>query len=471
MKTNRQPDHDPAIAPEHRAFVPSEHYAVLLQPEKRSQLLVWVIAAFLISAILWAANASLEQVTRGEGKVIPSSQRQIVQNLEGGIVKAILVSEGETVTAGQPLLQLDDTRFRSDYAGQSQDLISLEADSIRLNALLTSIRTRPIDKSPGSLWRKSVIVTPNELAFPKDLQEGHDKLLQRQRNEYRDKLATLGNQLDVMAQQIQQRSRELDEARARLANQKQSYYLASEEYKITKPLADEGVVPRVELLKIKRQVNDTRREMTSTELQIPAMRAALNEAIYKRLDIALNARSDIQAELNQTADKLDSLRQTHVGLEDKVSRTLVTSPVNGKIQAIHINTLGGVIQPGMDLVEIIPTEDSLLVEAKIAPKDIGFLHPGLKATVKFSAYDFTVYGGLSGTLEHISADTQIDEEGNSFYQIRIRTDQHAFQDRHGKPLPIIPGMHAVADIITGHKTVLQYLLNPVLKAQHTALRE
>ncbi|MBY5944983.1 HlyD family type I secretion periplasmic adaptor subunit [Photobacterium rosenbergii] len=459
------------VKQQHLDYVRDSHYAELLEASGRSRLLLWVVVLFFTAAVIWAAFAPIEQVTRGEGKVIPSSQRQIIQNLEGGIIEAILVREGEQVSTGQPLIQLDDTRFKADFEEKNQDLLGIKADSIRLTALLGSIKTSSPDKSPSKLWRQSVTIVPAELTFPEHFHQQNAALVKRQQNEFRDQLASLDNQLTLIAQQIQQKSRELEEARARLKNQKQSYYLASEEYRITKPLADEGVVPKVELLKLQRQVNETRREMTSTELQIPAMKAGLNEAIFKRLDVALNFRSDIQSQLNQTSDKLDALSQSHLGLQDKVVRTLVTSPVTGTVQKIHITTLGGVIQPGMDLIEVVPSEDSLLVEAQISPKDIGFLRPGLTAVVKFTAYDFTQYGGLTGTLEHISADTLLDEEGHSYYQIRIRTDKTAITDAAGKQLPIIPGMNAVADIVTGEKTVLQYLLNPVLKAQQTALRE
>ncbi|MGF1726903.1 HlyD family type I secretion periplasmic adaptor subunit [Photobacterium nomapromontoriensis] len=457
-----------SLDPENIEFADDTQASLLLKTPVSARILLWIVAAFFVTALIWAGLANLDQVTRGQGKVIPSSQRQIVQNLEGGILKAILIQEGEQVSAHQPLMQIDDTRFRSDVEEKNQDLAGLQADAIRLTALLQSVQTKKITDTH---WSHSVTVSSVPLIFPDDFHQQHAALIRRQSHEYRDKLANLDNQLSVIAQQITQKARELDEARARLANQKQSYSLTREEYRITKPLADEGVVPRVELLKLKRQVNDTRREMTSTELQIPVLKAAFHEAIYKRLDIALNFRSETQAELNQTSDKIDTLSQTHIGLQDKVTRTVVTSPVNGTVQKIHINTIGGVIQPGMDLIDIVPTEDNLVIEAKIAPKDIGFLRPGLRAIVKFTAYDFTQYGGLDGTLEHISPDTVVDEEGNSFYHIQIRTDHTHFTDPLGNQLPIIPGMTAATDIITGKQTVLQYLLNPVLKARHTALRE
>lgn len=257
--------------------------------------------------------------------------------------------------------------------------------------------------------------------------------------------------------------------RARVDNLRQSYNFARKELDITKPLADEGVVPRIELLKLQRQVNDTRRELTSSELKIPVLRSAIKESMLSRVDAALKFRSEQQEKLNQAQDKLSALTESAVGLEDRVNRTVVISPVTGTVKTLGINTVGGVIQPGMDIVEIVPTEDSLLVEAKIAPQDIAFLRPELPAIVKFSAYDFTKYGGLEGVLEHISADTTQDEEGNSFYIVRVRTEKYSFG--HNEELPIIPGMTASVDIITGKRTVLDYMLKPILSAQNNALKE
>ncbi|PSW20755.1 HlyD family type I secretion periplasmic adaptor subunit [Photobacterium sanctipauli] len=450
-----------SVNQKHIDYMDDSSSALLLQAPKGASVLLGVVVAFIALAFIWAANAELEQVTRGQGRVIPSQQLQVVQNLEGGIVKEILIAEGEKVSPQQPLILIDDTRFRSDFDEKAIDLAGLQADALRLGALLESVQTN----------KQAVTISTDKLTYTDAFATQHTDLVKRQRSEYQDTLANLSNQLSVISQQIQQKNRELDEAKARLANQKRSLSLASQEYRITKPLADEGVVPKVELLKLQRQVNDSRREVTSTEMNMPVLKAELSEAKLKRLDIALKFRADTQAELNQTADKLDTLSQASIGLEDKVTRTTVVSPVNGRVHKLHINTVGGVIQPGMDLIEIVPTESSLLVEAKIAPKDIAFLRPGLKARVKFTAYDFTVYGGLEGILEHISADTLTNEQGDSFYQIRIRTDEPHMLDKDGSQLPIIPGMTAAADIITGHRTVLQYLLNPVLKARHTALRE
>ena len=239
---------------------------------------------------------------------------------------------------------------------------------------------------------------------------------------------------------------------------------------MNRPLAKEGIVPRVELIKLERQVNEMRGELENARLLLPKQNALLRETILKRNDVALKFRVDAQKELDDKQSKLSQLAEGQVGLKDRVERTSVLSPVKGTIKTIKVNTVGGVVQPGMDLIEIVPIEDNLLIEARVLPKDIAFLRPGLPAIVKISAYDFAIYGGLKGTLEHISADTIQDEKGNAFYLVRVRTDKSYLGDA-SKPMPIIPGMMASVDIITGKKSVLEYLMKPIIRAKQSALRE
>ncbi|HIF6013308.1 TPA: HlyD family type I secretion periplasmic adaptor subunit, partial [Vibrio parahaemolyticus] len=387
--------------------------------------------------------------------------------LEGGLVKEILVKEGQLVKKGQQLLLIDDTRFRSDYREREQQVANLTASVLQLSASINSVAVNRDFNIQD--WEKSVVLDYGKLTFPPVLEETQPQLTQRQKAEYREDLDNLRNQLSVIDQQVEQKQQDLVEIEARVRNLRQSYQYAKKELDITQPLADEGVVPRIELLKLQRQVNDTRREMTSSELKIPVIKSAIKESMLNRIDVALKFRSEQQEKLNNAQDQLSALVESAVGLEDRVNRTVVVSPVTGKIKTLNVNTVGGVIQPGMDIVEIVPTEDTLLVEAKIAPKDIAFLRPNLNAIVKFTAYDFTKYGGLVGELEHISADTTQDEEGNSFYIVRVRTEKTSFgQDAD---LPIIPGMTASVDIITGKRTVLEYLLKPILSAKTNALKE
>ncbi|MGR5287557.1 HlyD family type I secretion periplasmic adaptor subunit [Vibrio maritimus] len=448
-------------------YIDDKTAALLLNTPTSARIMLWVMLLFFVCAVVWAAWAEIDKVTVGQGKVVPSSQIQVIQNLEGGLVKEILVREGDSVTQGQQLLLIDDTRFRSDFREREQQVLNLTASVLQLSASLTSVI---IDESKsGNNWRESVTLDTNKLAYPPTFEENNKNLVSRQRAEYRQDLNELRNELSVIDQQVRQKQQDLVEMQARVRNLRNGYNLARDELNITKPLADEGVVPKVELLKLQRQVNDTRRELTSTELKLPTLRSAIEESKLSRIDIAQKFRSEQQEKLNEAQDRLSSMTESAVGLEDRVNRTVVVSPVNGTVKTLNVNTVGGVIQPGMDIVEIVPTEDTLLVEAKIAPQDIAFLRPELHAIVKFSAYDFTKYGGLDGTLEHISADTTQDEEGNSFYIVRVRTEKTSFG--HDETLPIIPGMTASVDIITGKRTVLDYLLKPIISAQNNALKE
>jgi len=448
-------------------FVDDKTAALLLNTPSSARLMLWMMVLFFIAAIGWASWAEIDKVTVGQGKVIPSSQIQVVQNLEGGLVKEILVKEGQLVEKGQQLLLIDDTRFRSDFREREQQVANLTASVLQLSASINSVVVNRDFKTEN--WRQSVLLDYGKLTFPPSMEETQPKLTLRQKAEYHENLDNLRNQLSVIDQQVQQKQQDLVEIESRVKNLRQSYQYAKKELDITKPLADEGVVPHIELLKLQRQVNDTLREMNSSELKIPVLKSAIRESMLNRIDVALKFRSEQQEKLNDAQDQLSALVESTVGLEDKVNRTVVNSPVTGKIKTLNINTVGGVIQPGMNIVEIVPTEDTLLVEAKIAPQDIAFLRPDLHAIVKFTAYDFTKYGGLEGELEHISADTTQDEEGNSFYIVRVRTDKTNFgQDAD---LPIIPGMTASVDIITGKRTVLEYLLKPILSAKTNALKE
>ena len=448
-------------------YVDDKTAALLLNTPSSARIMLWLMLLFFIIAIAWASWAEIDKVTVGQGKVVPSSQVQVIQNLEGGLVKEILVQEGQSVEKGQQLLLIDDTRFRSDFREREQQLANLMANAIQLSASLASVKIN--EDFDSSNWQKNVEINYDQLSYPDDFKREQPRLIARQKAEYRQDLNELRNQISVIDQQVKQKQQDLIEIQARVRNLRASYSYARKELDITRPLAEEGVVPRIELLKLQRQVNDTRREMTSSELKVPVLRSAIQEAMLSRIDSAQKFRSAQQEKLNEVQDRLSAMSESTVGLQDKVNRTVVVSPVTGTVKTLNINTVGGVIQPGMDIVEIVPSEDTLLVEAKIAPQDIAFLRPELPAIVKFSAYDFTKYGGLEGVLEHISADTTTDEEGNSFYLVRVRTTETSLNK--DASLPIIPGMTASVDIITGKRTVMNYLLKPILSAKTNALKE
>lgn len=455
------------LTPSELEYVDDKTAALLLNTPNNARLMLWVMVIFFVLAAGWSSWAQIDKVTVGQGKVVPSSQVQVVQNLEGGLVKEILVREGQQVQKGQQLLLIDDTRFRSDFREREQQVANLKANVYQLSASMESVEIH--EEAQAEQWQKNVVLNVEKLDFPEEFAQNYPTLVSRQRAEYRQDLNKLRNELSLIDQQVKQKRQDLVEIQARVRNLRDSYRYARKELEITKPLADEGVVPRIELLKLQRQVNDTRRELTSSELKIPVLESAIRESVLNRIDVAQKFRSEQQEKLNQAQDKLSALTESAVGLEDRVNRTIVTSPVTGTVKTLNINTVGGVIQPGMDIVEIVPSEDTLLVEAKIAPQDIAFLRPDLPAIVKFTAYDFTKYGGLEGTLEHISADTTTDEEGNSFYLVRVRTKETSLNK--DSSLPIIPGMTTSVDIITGKRTVMEYLLKPILSARNNALKE
>jgi membrane fusion protein, adhesin transport system len=422
--------------------------ADLHAPRGFAHLLLIVIAAFFVAFFAWASWAELDEVTRGEGKVIPSSQVQVVQNLEGGIVAELLVREGTIVERGQVLVRIDDVRAASD----------LRESRTRHLALL------------GALGRLRAEVEETELVFgPEVLAEAPD-VAHNEQALYKARKDALESELEVLRSQAAQREQELIELATRLGQLERSHALAVEELEITEPLATSRVVSKVQLLRLQREVNNLEGELEATRLAVSRVEAALREADRRIEERYLNFRAAAQRELNTAQAEAAALQEVIAAAADMVSRTEVRSPVRGTVKQLFVNTVGGVIRPGESLVEIVPLEDNLLVEARVRPADIAFLHPGQPAMVKVTAYDFAIYGGLGGVVEDISADTITDERGESFYRVRVRTHDNAL-NKAEEPLPIIPGMTTQVDILTGEKTVLDYLIKPILRAKERALRE
>ncbi|MBO1896480.1 HlyD family type I secretion periplasmic adaptor subunit [Shewanella sp. BF02_Schw] len=441
--------------------------AMMTDAPSGHRLIIWSLSAMMVCFFIWAYFSELDQVTSGTGKVIPSSQIQIIQSLDGGILQEIYVQEGSLVTKEQPLARIDDTRFRSDFDQQEQEVFGLQTNIIRMRTELDSI----IISDMSSDWRQQVKITKQNLVFPQTIIDEEPELVRRQQEEYSIRLDNLSNQLEILVRQIQQRQQEIEELASRISTLTTSYQLVSRELELTRPLARKGIVPEVELLKLERTVNDIQGELQSVRLLRPKVKASMDEAILKRREAVFVYATDLRAQLNEMQTKLSRMNQAQKGAFDKVSKAVIASPVIGTIKKINFNTLGGVVQPGEEIMEIVPSEDKLLIETKITPKDIAFLHPGLPAIVKVTAYDFTRYGGLKGTVEHISADTSQDEEGNSFYIVKVRTQESSLMKDDGTEMPIIPGMLTSVDVITGKKSILEYILNPILRAKDTALRE
>ncbi|MCP4326027.1 MAG: HlyD family type I secretion periplasmic adaptor subunit [Alteromonadales bacterium] len=440
--------------------------AILTQTPTVHRLTIWSLAALFSFFLVWANFAELDRVTRGEGKIIPSSHVQIIQSLDGGILQDLYVKEGMQVTKGQVIARIDDTRFRSDMAQQTQEVDALRANIIRLRAELSNVLVADV-----KAWQLQVKIKKALLQFPDDLQQSSPELVARNQDEYNTRLNNLENQVAIQGQQIRQREQEVKELSSKISTLKNSLQLVNQELKLTIPLAKKKIVPEVELLKLQRTVNDIKGELSSLRIIKPKMQSAFEEAILKRREAVLKYRTEARALLNELQSKLSRLNEAQVGVKDKVSKALITSPVVGTVKTLHITTLGGVVKPGEVLLEIVPSEDKLLVEAKIIPKDIAFIYVGLPAMVKITAYDFTRYGGLEGVVEHISADTTQDKEGNSFYIIRVRTNESSMHSRDKEEMPIIPGMMTSVDVMISKRTVLEYILNPLLRAKELALRE
>ena len=426
-------------------FVADADRHMIYQEPLRARILLRVAGAVVLIFILWAALSSVDEVTRGEGKVIPSRQLQVLQSLDGGIVSEISVKEGQIVEAGQPLLKVDSTRFESSLRENRSQYFSLLAKAARLR----------------SLTEGSDFVVPPEFG-PEDMQ-----LADEERRLYMARASELNAQVSIARQQMLQRQQELVEAQAKREQASQAFRLSARELDLTRPLLDSGAVSEVELMRLERDVTRFRGERDMAAAQISRSQSAIAEANRKIQEVELNFRNEAGKELAETMAKLGALSEGNVGLEDRVKHSVIRSPMKGTVKRLLVNTVGGVVQPGKDLVEVVPLEDILMLEAKVLPRDIAFLRPGQKAIVKFTAYDFAIYGGLDATLDQIGADSLADERGNAYYIVRVHTNKPYLGDN----LPIIPGMVAEVDIITGKKSILAYLLKPVLRAKEAAFTE
>ncbi len=363
-----------------------------------AHIILILTALFLIIMLVWAYFAVLDEVTTAEGKVIPSQKIKVIQNLEGGIVKDILVREGQDVGKGQILMHLDPTRFSSNFQEGKLKKQALEIKIMRLDAELNH----------------------KKFSIPHKLTKTFPELAASEQALY------LSKQHELHA---------LQSKRA----------LLNKEIRMTRPLIREGAVSEVEVLRLQQELHE------------------INGAIGRFRSLSLQ-------ELNAAEAEKSTLEENNKALQDQLARTEVRSPVKGIVKQIYVTTVGGVVKPAMPLMEIVPLEDTLLIEARVKPRNIGFLHPGQEALVKVSAYDFSIYGGLKGKVEHIGADTTVDQKGNSYYEVWVRTQKN-YLEKDKEVLHIIPGMQVTVDVLTGKKSVLDYLLKPILKTKQQALRE
>lgn len=427
-------------------FVEDADAEILVQDERGLRAVIWMCCILLVTLIVWAAMARIDEVARGEGKVIPSSQIQVLQSFDGGVVDDILVREGYVVEKEQVLLRIDPTRFVSSLRETTSQVEALQAKALRLHALASG----------------------EKFEAPETLRTTIPELLAQEQELYEAERQRLNAAVNIAKEQLIQRQQELTEVRARFQQSSESLDLAEQEMRLTKPLVQTGAVSNVELLRLEREVSQLRGENATAAAQIPRLQAAINEAQQKITEVQLTFANEMRTQLTDVNARLRGMQEGSEGLADRVKHAEIRSPVRGTVKQMLVNTVGGIVQPFQPVIEIVPLEDNLLLEVRILPKDIAFIRPGQQALVKFTAYDFAVYGGLDATVENISADTVVDEKGNAFYIVKVRTTTAWL----GKSrLPIIPGMVAEVDLLTGKRTVLAYLMKPILRATQSALGE
>jgi adhesin transport system membrane fusion protein len=415
--------------------------------------LLAIIVGFFAIALLWAWLALIDEIARGEGKVITTSQTQFVQNLEGGIIEKILVQEGDLVKKDQVLFQLDNMRFASAYREGQQGELGLRAKVARLTA---EVQGTPL-QMPAEVVKNAKALADNELAV------------------HRARLGDLAGKNAVLREQLAQRTQEVVELQSKRDRTQEQLQILAREIAITAPMVKEGAVSEVELLRLQRESTRIRGDLDAATLAIPRAQSAIEEARRKMQDNESQFRSQTAGELSAARNELAKVSESVPGLEDRMARTLVRSPVNGVVKTIANKTPGGVVQPGTPLAEVVAVEDSLLVEARIRPQDIAFVAVGQKATVKFAAYDYSIYGGVEGKLVYVSADSiqpqaQPGQSTEPYYVAHVRTLKPGVEYR-GKTLPVIPGMTGQVDVLTGRRSVLYYLLKPINKVFERSLTE
>lgn len=424
-------------------YINSVSQALVEKVPSSSKVLLYLISSLVILFFVWAYYANIDQLVRGESKVIPYGQNQIVQNFEGGIISELLVEEGDFVKKGDILLKLTNKQYSSAYEKNILEIDEYKAKKNRLYA------------------------EANDKDFIFD--EKND-IYEKEYDLYKSDKKQLKSKLGVFKEQISQKEKEKNEIRSRIRHLNQNFKLIRQEQKVMDPLVKKGIVSKVEYLKLLREANTIKNDLESTRLSLRRITSSVNE--YKsRLKEAKNEfQNNAHKEYNDVVAKIKQFSKQNQGLADQVDRTSVISPVSGIIKKMFINTIGGSVQPGMDLVEIVPNEKKLLVEAKIKPEDIAFIYNEQDVTLKFTAYDFTIYGSLTGKIKKISPDSVTDKENNTFYLAYIEVEKD-YLGSEEKPLMIMPGMRGSADILTGKKSVLEYLLKPIIKTKQYAFTE
>lgn len=412
------------------------------------RMAAWLVALLLVMAIGWANYARLDEVAIASAEVVPQGQVKVIQHLEGGILSKIHVQDGQNVKIGDPLAQLD-----LGTTGIDRGQIIVQIDGLMLR------RARLNAEAAGTVP-----------AFPKDIAARHPDLTDSELKSYKSRKRQLASALAVYKSQTRQRQLELKELIARQSSILDNLKLSRERLVMSTDLLQKSLISRMEHLTLKSEVQTLEGQIAQLVPAMPKMRAAIREVAERSHQVMLTFRRTAAEELGETEVALARNRELLTRAADQVKRTLVKSPINGVVKNLRFHTIGGVVSPGDPIMEIVPSGESLIIEARLNPTDIGYVEIGQRATVKLSTYDYIRYGGLDGKVETVAADTSVDPNGNHYYKVVVRTGKSYLGDISGS-LPIIPGMQATVDIHTGDKSVIEYLITPVLKLKHEAFRE
>ena len=429
-------------------FMSELEAAAHLKPARASQLFLWAVFALFAWAFLWSAVSEVDERIRGAGRVMPSSDIQVVQSLEGGVVEEILVAEGQRVKKDQVLLRINNVQFASEQGGIEAQRISLQAMRARLKA-----------EAAGQPY-----VADPEIAqkYP-DIAANEEKL-------YNSRQSELKTSFGIIDDEVKEAEANLSEVRASIGKYAKSKGLLERQLEITRRLVEQKAQPEIDQLKLEQQLAETSGNLSSAAESEHSLEARLAAAKKKEDEKTGSFRSQALGELNETEAKIASINENLKSVRDKVSRAELKSPVDGIVQTLHVKTVGGVVSPAQKLVEIVPGKDDLMIRARIAPADVAFLKPGQEVRVSITAYDPQIYGTLKGRLERISPDTVEDARGEAWYEVDVRTDKNYLGDAE-HPLPISPGMVSETEVIVGKRTILTYLMKPVLRTRDRAFTE
>lgn len=420
----------------------------MLKPKLAANYLLLIIFGFFAVFILWASLAELDEVTRASGRIVPSKQIQVIQNLEGGIIKEIIVRQGDKVKAGDLLVKLDRTQFDAEFNRNEEEFFSLEAMITRLQA-----------ESNFS-----------ELVYADNFISAHGNLVQRELNLFNARKAEFEASINSLSARQKQIEQEQIEAEVSLVSAKSASELAITEVEILRPLVERGIESQLELVRAEQRRVEAEGDYRIAELNIEKAMKAVEETNLQIVSARQKFRASVLTELNEVQIDRNQLVDSLPALSDRVNRTDVIAPTDGVINQVLVTTIGGVVDAGMPIVELVPLDDTLLIEAEVLPSDIAFLRPGQLARVKLTAYDYSRYGSLDGYVENISADAILNDQEQYMYVIKVRTYDNSLSS-NALNLPILPGMVADVDILNGKKTIMRYLMNPVLKLKDNAFRE